>query len=335
MKTKILIVGFMIIVTSMQEAIAQVERYKSVVDAAIQQASASSVNRRVDWEKLRTEMYSLSQEAKSVHELQSAFQAMFATMKDRNAIVYNTTDRKPIATFPAYQDSETLTGEPKTPNTPFSYSRLEEGACYLRIGTVENPLALAQTIRSAIDSLAKGDATRWVVDLRSAYNMDIKTLLSGTGPLLGEGLVATTTEGKKLIDLLSVHNGKLYINQVQQGAVTGSLLDLSTASIAILVDENTSGGGEALAMSLGARKNTKTFGSATAGKISGVKSFTLPGGLTMEISAITYGDRKGNYYTASITPDVAIETEMGEDAALNEAVRWLSADQVAVTKLTN
>jgi carboxyl-terminal processing protease len=330
MKAVVIVVALFIILSLATNARSQGQQeLKLIVDTAIAKAKLTSINATdVNWDSLSTAMHDAANGAKSVADLKRSFGIMMLTLKDRQAVFYQPTTKTILASTAAQTDANT------NPST-FHFEILDNNVCYLRLVAIARGSSIQQQVaevRQAIDSLAKGNAMQWIVDLRYATDGDHQSLLASCAPLLDEGLVATAVDNTGTIKTMyTVHNGNLYIDQI---AITRFPLwtqDLRKAKIAILTSSNTRGAAELLTLGLKGRKNTKVFGQPTAGNNFGLTDVELTPNVSMRLAHLQYVDRKGNEYNDQITPDVKIDFTItgndSQDRAIAEATTWLMGVQ--------
>ncbi|HEY0655879.1 MAG TPA: S41 family peptidase [Chryseosolibacter sp.] len=325
MKAVILVVALFIILALATQARSQGQpEMNRVVETAIAHAKELSVNSaEVDWENLSLAMREAAKGAKSVAELKRTFDILFAELKDRNALFYQTSTK----TIIAKAESQSTTAS----DAKFYFTMLDNNVCYLRLVAMEPGTSIQKQVaevRQAIDSLAKDDALQWIVDLRYATGGDNQTLLASVAPLLDEGLVVTAVDNhKKIKNMYTVHNGNLYVDQK---AITRFPLwtkDMRKARIAVLTSQQTSGAAELLAVGLKGRKHSRIFGEATAGYNYGLIDTEVASNISMRLSHLRYVDRKGNDYRERITPDVEVKAthsnNLSDDRVVAEAKSWL------------
>jgi carboxyl-terminal processing protease len=341
-KTVIWVITVLAILTLASQAQGQANSdLKSIINTVVEKAKSTALNSRyVKWDSIHTVMTQVSANAKSLSDLKECFEILLVSLNDKHGAFYDPATSSVIAQYPGKQNSRFSNQELSLKEeAKFDYRILHHNVRYIRL--IAAPAGTdvqkhAEMIRLAIDSLSKEEAPYWIVDLRYAIGGEMNALFAGLGPLLGEGLIATTVDGKKQIrDLYAVYNGKFYDNQVLTASFPSSTKDMRNAKIAVLTSKHTMGAAEILALGFKGRKNTRLIGEETAGQISGVTEIRISDKLVMSISETMYNDRKGSAYVGSLTPDTKVEfiprTNLEDDAAITEARLWLTTTPVSHT----
>jgi carboxyl-terminal processing protease len=331
LKGLIIIAALAIMLTMALQARSQstVDVHK-VIDAAIEKARAVALNsRQIKWDSIRVAMHDTAKKTTSALAVKSSFEILLASLNDHNANLFN-----PITNaILAGASHQIVIDQQPTNNQPFYYAALDNNVRYIRVSAVANgsdTQQQAEQIRQAVDSLSKGDALQWIIDLRFASGGEMKPLFAGLAPILEEGLAATAVDHTNtIVSMYTVHNGNFYIDRVPVAKFPISTDDLRKAKIAVLTSRHTSGAAELLSIALKGRRNTKFFGEATAGRIFGMTTIQISPGIELQLASTMYVDRKGNDYKHEISPDQEIEftgfTDVDHDTAISEATLWLSS----------
>lgn len=339
LKILIVAVAVAIMLTLAGQVQAQVKaELKSIIDAVVVNAKSTALNSQsVKWDIVQAQMYESATNAKSVQDLRESLEVLLVALNDKHGSFYNPTNASRIAGYPADKDSEISLKEFRNNSeAKFDYQIIQNNIRYIRLVAepTDNDLQKhAEVIRQAVDSLSKEEAPYWIVDLRYAEGGEMNSLFAGLAPLLDEGLVATSVDGKRKIkDLYTVHNGNFYTNQVPVAKFPVSMKDSRNVKIAVLTSKHTTGAAEILALAFKGRKNTRLFGETTAGKITSTTSVNISSNLVMAITELRYDDRRGTSYTDNVNPDMLIEFIPGvafnHDSAISEAGLWLTATPV-------
>jgi len=313
-----------IIVLSLSSADAQISpEIKKILDLVIQNAKHTSANsHRVIWDSVQADMFADAQHAKSVTELQPAFQTLLKALNDRQGKFVDPVNGISIA---SYDPRENISST----NSEFQFQIVNGDINYLKINSIPENADIqkeAMIIRAALDSLGKDESEKWVIDLRHCQSGNPLPVMAGLAPLLGEGQVCATIDGRyKVRELFEIHNGNLYDEKIQVASFRLTA-PLHHQHIAVLVDNNTVATGELIAIAFKGRKNTKFFGQPTKGHVAELTSVEITKGLVMTLSKGYYQDRKGNPYTSSVKPDVTISAE---ENPLEQAIQWLHGEPTA------
>ena len=205
--------------------------------------------------------------------------------------------------------------------TPFVSRRLPEGhivtAQGKKLGYVVLPrcsakdndglLLYAADVRRILADLETQNPGGWIVDLRGNTGGNMWPMLTGIGPILGDGAVGsfvaaggnvtwfykdgeTGTRNPAGLETVSL--------TLQEGPVMSP-----TAPVAVLVDGSTASSAEAIAIAFHGRAATRFFGTKTAGKSTAVQPFKLDDGAELYLTTAIDADRTGQAFPDGFTPD--------------------------------
>jgi carboxyl-terminal processing protease len=184
------------------------------------------------------------------------------------------------------------------------------------VHVVEFSKDTAARMKSAIDAMAKGGATQFVIDLRGTAKGD-----------LDDGIAAAR---------LFVKTGTLAVRAAknQQETVTAADGDGAiTAPVVLLVSQGTSGAAEVFAAALDGNGRADLVGEHTLGRVARQRLVRLPDGSGLLISTQRYlTPKNAQLHERGLAPDVAVEepdVEFGAapppgDKALDAAVAQLA-----------
>jgi carboxyl-terminal processing protease len=232
--------------------------------------------------------------------------------------------------------------------TPFVSRRLPEGhivtAQGKKFGYVVLPrcsakdndgqLLYAADVRRILADLETQTPSGWIVDLRGNTGGNMWPMLTGIGPILGDGAVGsfvaasgnvtwfykdgeTGTRNPAGLETVSL--------TLQEGPVTSA-----TAPVAVLVDGSTASSAEAIAIAFHGRDATRFFGTKTAGKSTAVQPFKLDDGAEIYLTTAIDADRTGKAFPDGFTPDqvfpaIATMPQESSDPVVLGAQTWLVA----------
>jgi carboxyl-terminal processing protease len=232
--------------------------------------------------------------------------------------------------------------------TPFVSRRLPEGhvvtAQGKKFGYVVLPrcsakdndglLLYAADVRRILADLETQNPGGWIVDLRGNTGGNMWPMLTGIGPILGDGAVGsfvaaagnvtwfykdgeTGTRNPAGLETVSL--------TLQEGPVMSA-----TAPVAVLVDGSTASSAEAIAIAFHGRAATRFFGTKTAGKSTAVQPFKLDDGAELYLTTAIDADRTGKAFPDGFTPDevfpaIATLPQESSDPVVGAAQTWLAA----------
>jgi len=194
-----------------------------------------------------------------------------------------------------------------------------DGIGYVRVASFGR--RAADQLKTQVAALAKGGATRLIVDVRNTAAGD-----------LAEGINAAR---------LFVGSGTLGVRESRTGGQVKIAAQKGDGSIALpvtlLVDSGTSGPAEVFAAALAGSKRAELIGERTVGRTGVQEIVKLPDGSALWITSTRYLTPGGAQIQAKgLDPDVAVEETQGEfgapapaDAILQRAIERLSTKKAA------
>ncbi len=200
---------------------------------------------------------------------------------------------------------------------PFDYWNKADGQVYA---------TRLQKIISESDTL---NPRGWIIDIRSLSNGSLWPVLTGLGPILGEGILLNTVNTEDEYSAISYSKGRLIEDNIQLLKISGKPAELISSSIpvAVLIHQTTADAGEAVAIAFKNRENTKLFGNNTTGLSTCKKDYQFRDGSILHLSTTWFTDQNGNKYRGPVKPDEVTEWSrnlpLNRDPAIQSAVKWL------------
>ncbi|MBL8309172.1 MAG: hypothetical protein JNL19_02005 [Burkholderiales bacterium] len=194
--------------------------------------------------------------------------------------------------------------------------------------------AFANRIR---DELATASAGRCglLLDLRGNTGGNMFPMFSGLTALFADGPVGGLElgDGRRIqwhfVDgkFLTTEAGPL--DRADSGATAVQRIASVAAPLAVLLGARTGSSGEAIAIALVGRANTRSFGAPTAGQTTGNRGVTLADGAKLAIASSVMLDRNGKSYGGKLQPDevagaAAPAAQPDADPAVSAAITWLN-----------
>ncbi len=186
--------------------------------------------------------------------------------------------------------------------------------------------ALQALIKSIDDKKIKG----WILDRRDNVGGNCWPMLTGLGPLLGNGICGYFVD----------NNGKKSAWYYKDGITGVDLFENTKVStepyillneehhIAVLTGQHTASSGEVIVTAFRRKVNAKSFGESTAGLSTGNADFELSDGSIIFLTTSVYADRKGNMYGGKIAPDSIVPftyqgLSIDNDQVIKSAMDWI------------
>ena len=200
-------------------------------------------------------------------------------------------------------------------------------------------LLYAADVRRILTDLSAQNPKGWIVDLRGNTGGNMWPMLTGIGPILGDGAVGSFVAADGNVTWF-YQDGKTGTRN-PAGLETVSLtledapvLMTPSAPVALLVDSSTASSAEAITIAFHGRPDTRFFGTRTAGKSTAVQPFKLDDGAELYLTTAIDADRSGKAYPDGFTPDEVIPYNSSSmppesnDAVLQAAQKWLAASSI-------
>jgi hypothetical protein len=198
--------------------------------------------------------------------------------------------------------------------------------------------AFAQRLHDEFRRLDESGVTAWIVDLRYNSGGNMWPMLAGIGPLLGAERVGSfVAEGQEPV-AWEYTDGRVGTPGSVSVTVERPLtIRNPDTRVAVLVGKYCTSSGEAIAVALRGRKNSRFFGKPTGGATTSTQSVWMGDGAMLFITNAIYADRTGKVYGGKLEPDEVIVESPDEltdpvpawsdDAAIVAAVAWLTGDR--------
>ncbi len=310
----------------------------------------------VDWEALRTEAFKRAGGAFNPIDTYPAIYWALVQLKDPGSHL-----RLPPGLYPdqialmQQAEREAANSAPGGARadtsipTPFTSRRLPEGHIVTvqgrNFGYVVLPrcsakdndglLLYAADVRRILTDLAAQSPKGWIVDLRGNTGGNMWPMLTGIGPILGDGAVGSfvAADGNVTWFYKDGKTGTRNPAGLETVSLTldeePGLQSPSAAPVAVLVDSSTASSAEAITIAFHGRPDTRFFGTATAGKSTAVQPFKLDDGAELYLTTAIDADRSGKSYPNGFTPDQVIPyngssmPQEANDAVVTAAQTWL------------
>jgi carboxyl-terminal processing protease len=234
--------------------------------------------------------------------------------------------------------------------TAFTSRRLPEGHIITAQGTNYGYVALprctakdndglliyAADVRRILTDLSGQSPKGWIIDLRGNTGGNMWPMLTGIGPILGDGIVGSfvAADGNMTWFYQDGRTGTRNPAGLETVSLTlddSPVLVAPSAPVAVLVDSSTASSAEAITIAFHGRPETRFFGTRTAGKSTAVQPFKLDDGAELYLTTAIDADRTGKPYPNGFTPDEIIPfnsstmPQTSNDPVVLAAQNWLVA----------
>lgn len=156
----------------------------------------------------------------------------------------------------------------------------------------------------------------WVVDLRRDTGGNMRPMLGGLHPLLGDGVIGGFRNA----------SGQVYPIHAVSAPDMPKGPALESARVAVLLGPHTASSGEVVAVAFRGRPDTRSFGQPSAGLSTGNAGYRLPDGSELFVTTSVDTDRTGHAYGERLVPDQPVpnDTRANGDPTLDAARQWLA-----------
>jgi carboxyl-terminal processing protease len=296
--------------------------------------SASMYRDRVDWPATRTEVQRLADTATTIPGLAPALRYLFRTMGDEHARVfhggrviayYYGAPQPHLAGFDADLNNRIQSASA----FPFRSEMIDRDIGYVRI--VGLPMgdntAMAKQIDDAVCRVHRAGASRWILDLRYNGGGNLNPMAEGVAGIIGDGPVGGWRGRTRPQDgEWSIMNGD-FVNEGYSVRLPSGCRIAKGRRVAVLASVHTASSGEALAVMLKGRPNTRFFGGKTLGMITVTDWLAVDDSTAATMSVGYYRDRTGRVYDQFVDVDeevAFVPTEsLAADAGVQRALTWL------------
>ena len=184
----------------------------------------------------------------------------------------------------------------------------------------DEALAYVQGITDQISTSDQADLLGWIVDLRGNIGGNLWPMMAAIGPILGEGVAGYYIYPDNSQVNWGFSDGSPFLNgnPINQ-LVNNYQLLTPNPKVAVLLDEEVSKSGEALAISFIGRENTQSFGSSSCGVSNANVGFVLSDNATLVLTVSNMADRNMNTFGGVVDPDVVVDTEN----IIQSAIDWI------------
>jgi carboxyl-terminal processing protease len=215
---------------------------------------------------------------------------------------------------------------------------LQDSIAYLTVPWVSTTDSLvceriADSLQRVIARLdARGGISRWIIDLRKNSGGNCWPMLTGIGPLLGDGVCGYFVSGDQRVSI-AYHDGSAFEGRHVLCRVSdqGYRTQRAKKSIVVLTGRRTVSAGEIVALAFKGKAQTLLIGEPTAGYTTANATYMLSDRSMLVLTKCQEADYTGRICEGSIVPDKLISTAghivgtaAGDDPVKDAAVSWLT-----------
>jgi len=282
----------------------------------------------VSWPELATKAHEQLRSAGSCEDAYSSISWCFKQLNERHSFVM---PADKVARYIGDEDADAppnlaqLVGEIRG-------EWLQDSIGYLTIPWVQTEDSLicqriADSLQTVIARLDSRGISRWIIDLRKNSGGNMWPMLTGLGPLLGDGIYGYFVGSNERVPL-SYRDGSAIQGRHVRCRVshTGYRTLHNHPAIVVLTGRRTVSAGETVALAFRGMEQAYLIGEPTAGLTTANATYSLSDKSMLVLSVCQEADRTGRICEGSIQPDRVIAANSpnaGEDAARTAAINWL------------
>jgi hypothetical protein len=209
---------------------------------------------------------------------------------------------------------------------------LQDSIGYLTIPWVSTDDSLicqriADSLQAVIARLDSRGISRWIIDLRKNSGGNMWPMLTGLGPLLGDGVFGYFVGSNERVPI-SYRDGSAIQGRHVRCRVShnGYRMLHNHPSVVVLTGRRTVSAGETVALAFRGMEQTCLIGEPTAGFTTANATYSLSDKSMLVLSVCQEADRTGRVCDGSVQPDRIVSANSpspSEDAARAAAINWL------------
>jgi carboxyl-terminal processing protease len=284
----------------------------------------------VQWDQLAGAAKERLLNARDCATADETLQWCFRQMKEKHSFVM------PAVKAAIYNGNINSSAEPRSASQligQLKYELVEEGIAYIDlpwVSTADQKIctAFADSLQQIIASFDKQGVTKWIIDLRNNTGGNCWPMLTGLGPLLGNGIHGYFVSATEKIPF-SYKDGTMMQGKYSRCTASNPYtLSNPLRNIVILTGPNTASAGEIVALAFKGRQQVTFFGEPTAGLTTANTTYKLSDGSMLVLTVCKEADRHGNIYEGRLQPDRLIPRtgQAGKDVARTSALMYLQMD---------
>ncbi len=315
----------------------QTDSVKAYVDSTLVILKNNSLYaKKVDWKSLDRKVKEKSKMAKSKAETFEALKIAFIALGDKHAAYYQYEDQYKLEN-PELQNriSDSLKAGWKR-GLKINNKMIDDIAYIsvptLGVGKQADIDKYANWIYDAVNKLNDKNPKGWIIDLRMNGGGNIRPMLGGLAMFFKDGIYTyyIDKDGKSS-DESGFSNGDFVMDGKIQAAIKNKIKPIDNAKVAILIGPGTASSGEGVAVVFSQQKNTKSFGTNSAGLANATNGFVFNHNQSyFLISVAKIADRNKKNYPEIVKPDIYVKenesfANLSSDPSVMKAIKWLNS----------
>lgn len=325
---KFILVSFLLIFASSCSTSSKRATPKEYLNEVFEIVEKHSINRdSVDFKKIKRVAYAKLKDTDSLEDCYPIVQSILKDLGDNHSFFMSKEQvNRWESTSKVGNNKELITFTGKRLNDNIGYVQLKGFSSGDSISIQNYADSLQQQIKLIDNQNLKG----WVLDLRENSGGNCWPMLTGLGPLLGNGICGYFIDNNQTRSSWFYQNGVSGVNSFAITKVSKQPYKLlnNLNPIAVLTGPQTASSGEVVVIAFHNKSNAKSFGESTAGLSTGNANFELSDGSMILLTTSIYADRQGNVFGKKISPDEMIKfsyQSIGQpnDPVIKRAMDWI------------
>ncbi len=274
----------------------------------------NSINRNIiDWMDFRNQVFDAAGSSQKISEIDEAIKLALTLLDDNHSFYIKAAGTLLFGE----RDISCSFEEKEIPSIPSDIG-------YVKINgfSSNNPsdeVTFAQSIQAEISAQDNADISGWIVDLRENTGGNMWPMLTGIGPILGEGICGYFIDPDNREAPWTYENG-VSSNGFPIVAITNPYTLINqNPKVAVLLSNAVTSSGEAIAIAFVGRENARSFGNASCGLSTANAGFVLSDNSTLVLTTSVMADRNKNKFGFQVSPD----TESDDQSILLDALDYL------------
>jgi len=282
----------------------------------------------VNFNEIKKKAYAELTNTDSIESCYPIVKTILKELKDNHSVFLSKAEfEKMESTCKSADISEIITFSSKLLNQNVGYIHLRGFNSTDSI----NSMRYADSLQNLIKSIDNKNIKGWILDLRENTGGSCWPMLTGLGPLLGNGICGYFIDNNQKKSSWFYQDGESGIDTTTGIKVSKQPYKLLNElnPIAVLTGYRTLSTGEVVVTAFHNKRNARSFGENTGGLSTGNAFFKLSDGSIIVLTTCIYADREGNIFGKSIAPDEMITFsyyDIGHpyDAVIKRAMEWIN-----------
>ncbi|MDP4209598.1 MAG: S41 family peptidase [Bacteroidota bacterium] len=287
---------------------------QTYLNKAVDIIKANSINKNsIDWVQFRKDVLEKGKEAENIKETYPAIQYALRQLGDHHSF------------FMTPEQCKTF-NDPNLPLPKVSSELIDNRIGYIKIpgfmgNRNERAYKFAQQIQDKIRELDKNNIQYWIVDLGDDTGGNMWPMLTGLGPILGDGIAGYFANNDSVYISWGYSKGTVFCDKNQLMKLNNPYkLKNDIKKLAIIISNHTCSSGEATAVSFIGIKNSCFIGEPSYGNSTSNAGFKLSDGAMIFLTVSKFADRNKKTYGVPINPDIVDYN----GTAKKTAIEWIN-----------